>query len=243
MIAQLSLGLAIANLRNHGMNNRFRLAMLASILIATGIALTAMRSVLVAFAVGACVLVWRSIRGRARIALSAVIVVLLVAGSFVVWTTRAQDALLLKDPSSSLRIQVARVGLSRIKMHPVFGHGMDAIHLHWNEWGFPGSDMLSMHSTPLQIAFDRGLPALFFWLWMVGAFLFAAARAERRTSDRGDTNRYGLFLGILGAIAGFFVSSLANYNFGDAEIALLFWLLMGLFIALRASPQAYGEIG
>jgi hypothetical protein len=27
--------------------------------------------------------------------------------------------------------------------------------LHWNEWGFPGKDMLHLHSTPLQLAFDR----------------------------------------------------------------------------------------
>ncbi|PWT82320.1 MAG: hypothetical protein C5B44_02335 [Acidobacteria bacterium] len=242
MIAQLSLGLALANLRNHGMNNRFRLAMLAGILLATGIALTAMRSVLVAFAVGASLIVWRSVRGRTRLALSAAIIVLLVVGSFVVWTTRAQHALILKDPSSSLRIQVARVALSRIMIHPVFGHGMDSIHLHWSEWGFPGREMVPMHSTPLQLAFDRGLPALFFWLWIVGAFLFAAARAERVASDGGDTNRYGLLLGIFGAVTGFFVSSLVNYNFGDAEVALLFWFLMGSFVSLRRAPRPYGDV-
>ena len=47
---------------------------------------------------------------------------------------------------------------------------MDAMHVHWNEWGFPGSDMLHLHSTPLQLAFDRGLPALLFWLWICGCF-------------------------------------------------------------------------
>src|SRR5262249_26205193 len=99
-----------------------------------------------------------------------------------------------------------------------------------------------MHSTPLQLAFDRGLPALFFWLWIVGAFLFAAARAERVASDGGDTNRYGLLLGIFGAVTGFLVSSLVNYNFGDAEVALLFWFLMGSFVSLRRAPHPYGDV-
>ena len=81
-------------------------------------------------------------------------------GAVVVWQTRDRNALSLGDPSSSLRFQVARVGLSRIAIHPIFGHGMDAMKEHWTEWGFPGKDMLHLHSTPLQLAFDRGLPML-----------------------------------------------------------------------------------
>ena len=50
---------------------------------------------------------------------------LLGFGAFVVYRTRAQNALSLQDPSSSLRVQVARVGASRIMLHPLFGHGMD----------------------------------------------------------------------------------------------------------------------
>jgi hypothetical protein len=233
LIAQLSLGLALAHLRNHGPNTRFKIAITATVLLATGIALTAMRTVLIAFALGACIVVWRSLRGRARLVLYLAIAATLAVGSFVVWQTRAQNSLTFKDPSSSLRIQVARIGLSRIMTHPVFGHGMDAVHQHWNEWGFPGKEMIHLHSTPLQLAFDRGLPALAFWLWIIGIFWFSALRAERGASDSSDTNRYGIFLGILGAVTGFFASSLVNYNFGDAEVALLFWWLMGLLVALR----------
>ena len=83
-----------------------------------------------------------------------------MAGAFSVWRTRTAGALLLEDHSASLRWQVARVGLARVPLHPVFGHGMDAVKRHWAEWGFPGTDMIHLHSTPLQMAFDRGLPAL-----------------------------------------------------------------------------------
>ncbi len=78
-----------------------------------------------------------------------------------------------------MREQVARVGLSRIAIHPIFGDGMDAMQRHWNEWGFPGHDMLHLHSTPLQLAFDRGLPMLALWTWMMIAFwllLFACSK-------------------------------------------------------------------
>ena len=37
-----------------------------------------------------------------------------------------------------------------------------------------------------------------------------------------------LQLGTLGALTGFLASSLVNYNYGDAEVAMLFWFLMGM---------------
>ncbi len=233
MIAQLALGLALANLRNHGRNTRFKLAAGTCVLLSLGIALTAMRTVLLAFAVAACVLVWRSLIGKAKFILLVAIVVVLVLGGLFVWRTRAQNALALADASSSLRVQVARIGVARIWEHPLFGHGMDAVHRHWNEWGFPGKDMVHLHSTPLQIAFDRGIPALAVWLWLMVASLVAAARAERGTRDSSDTNVNGVLLGILGAFTGFLVSSLVNYNYGDAEVALLFWWLAGVMVAMR----------
>jgi len=237
LLAQLALGLALANFLNHGSNVRFRLALGASLFLSLGIALTAMRTALVAFVIGALVIVWRSLQGRMKLILSGAIALLLVIGGLVVWRTRASSALTLGDPSSSLRVQVAQVGLSRILMHPVFGHGMDSMHRHWNEWGFPGRDMLHLHSTPLQLAFDRGLPALVFWLWLVGAFWLVAARAERSSRDSSDTNRHGLQLGVAGALTGFLASSLVNYNFGDAEVALAFYWLLGITVVLADKNQ------
>jgi putative inorganic carbon (HCO3(-)) transporter len=105
------------------------------------------------------------------------------------------------------------------------------------DWGFPGTDMIHMHSTPLQIAFDRGLPALIFWLWIMAAGWLMAARAEKLFRDFTDANRHGLLLGATGAVAGFFASSLVNYNFGDGEVALVFWWLMGTVVALSVNRE------
>src|SRR5437868_7067503 len=135
-------------------------------------------------------------------------------------------------------MQVARIAARRVLLHPVFGHGMDAVHAHWNEWGFPGSDMLHAHSTPIQLAFDRGLPALLFWLWLMYAFWKLSARAETLWRGAPDAGTHGLALGIRGALAGFLASSLVNYNFGDAEVALLVWLLMGVVVVLSVDKTA-----
>ena len=140
-----------------------------------------MRTVLVAFAIGAGVILLRAARGKTRlVATGASWSHLGVRSFFCLADARARDALALRDSSASLRLAVARVGASRILLHPVFGHGMDAVHKHWNEWGFPGDQMLGLHSTPLQLAFDRGLPALLCWLWLMLTFWLTTIRAERQ---------------------------------------------------------------
>jgi O-antigen ligase len=235
MIALLALGLALAHLRNHGPNRYFRIALGATCVLAVGLTLTAMRTVIVAFAIGATVIAWRSLRGVAKLVFTVVLFLVLGFGAVVIWQTRANNALALRDPSSSLRAQVAKVGMSRILLHPVFGHGMDAMKEHWNEWGFPGKDMLHLHSTPLQLAFDRGLPMLLLWLWMMGAFWLHISRSVRNAADLSDTNSFGILLGILGALTGFLASSVVNYNYGDGEAAMLFWSLMGIALVLSTS--------
>ena len=227
MIALVALGLALAHLRNHGPNKYFGVAIAAASLLTLGLVLTAMRTAIVAFVIAASLIAWRSLRGIYKVVFTFALFFVLAFGAVVVWSTRDQNSLVLGDPSSSLRLQVARVGLSRILVHPIFGHGMDAMKLHWNEWGFPGRDMLHLHSTPLQLAFDRGLPMLVLWLWLMLLLWLTIARSERRAADLSDTNASGVLLGTLGALTGFLVSSLVNYNYGDAEVVMLFWFLMG----------------
>ena len=242
-LVQLAFGLALAHFANHRFNLWAKLAFVASVIIALGVALTAMRTVLVAVAIGVGVISFRALSPKARTISLVSLLILFSFGAFVVSQTRARDALWLGDDSSSLRVQVARNGLRRIMHHPIFGHGMDSMQLHWNEWGFPGKDMLHLHSTPLQLAFDRGLPALVFWLWIMWIFWRTAAEGEKSWRDSSDTNRYGLLLGATGAVAGFFASSMVNYNFGDGEVALVFWWLMGTVVVLKYSGSTQHPTG
>ena len=237
ILAQLALGLSLAHIKRRSSRKAIYLALAATALLCAGIVLTAMRTVLVALAIGAVTIALRATRGRARLIVTAAIVLVLGIGALAVWRTRARGALLLEDSSSSLRSSVARVGASRIMLHPLFGHGMDAVKNHWTEWGFPGQDIIHLHSTPLQIAFERGLPALILWLWMMITCWLMSARAEKRFRDFTDANLHGILLGATGAIAGFFASSLVNYNFGDAEVILVFWWLMGTIVALSAREE------
>ncbi|MBD0326070.1 MAG: O-antigen ligase family protein [Pyrinomonadaceae bacterium] len=235
ILAQLALGLALANWQRRRERWRIMLAFAATAVLVLGIALTAMRTVLVALAIGALVIAWRATQRRTRLLVITVIMLVLACGAFLVWRTRADDALRFQDQSASLRLRVARVGLSRLPTHPFFGHGMDAVKNHWTDWGFPGTEVVHLHSTPLQIAFERGLPALLFWLWIIFASIRLTARAEKHARTSDDANLHGLLLGATGALVGFFASSLVNYNFGDAEVALVFWWLMGIIISFEFS--------
>jgi hypothetical protein len=98
--------------------------------------------------------------------------------------------------------------------------------------------MLDAHSTPIQIAFDRGLPALAFWFWLMLSFWRFATRTEGMTAQATDANAHGLSVGIVGALAGFLVSSLVNYNFGDSEVVLLVWWMMGAAVVLNRSVMS-----
>jgi O-antigen ligase len=200
-----------------------------------------MRTTLLAFTVGMFVVAWRiSATKRQRVAFAALVILILGLGGVVVWRTRALGALSLTDPSATLRVQVSQVAARRVMLHPLLGHGMDAMHEHWNEWGFPGRDMLDAHSTPIQIAFDRGLPALGLWLWLMYVFWRLASRTELKT--RGEPAPiHGLALGVTGALAGFLLSSLVNYNFGDSEVALLLWWMMGAVVVINRNQPAPGN--
>jgi O-antigen ligase len=191
-----------------------------------------MRTVLVALVVGSVLIIWRAAGRKTRMTAAAALMFAVLLGIFSVWRTRTSGALLLDDASASLRYQVAKAGAARIMMHPFFGVGMDSVKTHWHEWGFPGNVIIHMHSTPLELAFERGLPALFFWCWIMVSFLELTWKAEKRFRSSADWATHGILLGSLGATVGFLASSLVNYNFGDGEVALVFWFMMGTVITV-----------
>jgi hypothetical protein len=81
------------------------------------------------------------------------------------------------------------------------------------------------------------VPALILWL----AFLFVYARTLWRSLRSGAKLGWverGILLGALGGLAGFFTSGLVHYNWGDSEVVMVLYLIMGL--ALAVHRQAAG---
>ena len=47
----------------------------------------------------------------------------------------------------------------------------------------------------------------------------------------------GIVLGALGGLAGFFVSGLVHYNWGDSEVIMIFYFIMGLALVVERSSN------
>ena len=84
-----------------------------------------------------------------------------------------------------------------------------------------------LHNTPLQIAVERGLVGLAFWLWIFVAFFVRAGRVLRRVPAAATADR-ALVIGALAAVTAFLVSGLFEYNFGDTEVLLVALSAMAL---------------
>jgi len=81
---------------------------------------------------------------------------------------------------------------------------------------------------------------LILWLWLMGSFWLLIFKAQTQARDLSDTHAYGFLLGALGALTGFLLSSLVNYNYGDAEVAMLFWWLMGSSMVMADKKREGG---
>jgi len=86
-----------------------------------------------------------------------------------------------------------------------------------------------MHNTALELAFERGVPTLIAWIIWMFIYLKLLWRGLRQNLQW--TER-GILLGALGGTIGFLTSSLVHYNWGDSEVVMIFYLIMGcsLFI-------------
>ncbi len=138
-----------------------------------------------------------------------------------------------KDESIKYRQTMWRDGIriwTESPRHFVVGVGLDSIQKHWQEWDLFDKGHLPMghfHSTPVQLLVERGLPALILWLMILGIYTRALWKGLR-PEDGTDWRSRGILLGCLGGTIGFFAGGLAHYNLGDQEVAMVFFILMGL---------------
>ncbi len=89
-----------------------------------------------------------------------------------------------------------------------------------------------LHNVPMQIAAERGLPALAIWLWFVAALALALFRLFRRERDR------MLPAAGLAATAAMLAAGLFEYNFGDSEFLMLFLVIVTLPFAAAQDSAA-----
>ena len=149
-------------------------------------------------------------------------------------TARLYSTFSLKDPSNVDRVAMMKSGIRIIKDDPLTGVGPDMViqvYAHYRDKTAVNQLNPHLHNVPLQIAAERGLPALAVWLW----FIFTLARdfLKRRRSEFPSLSNAGL--AVIGAML---AAGLFEYNFGDSEFLMLFLVLITLPYAAERAPVA-----
>jgi O-antigen ligase len=213
----------------------------AFILICAALGATLTRASLVSCFASEVIVFWLCIpRAKARVLSIVVLTIAALGMSVIIHRGRGLGMVAPKDAGTEYRVLMWEDGLRLTREHPFFGVGMDTIKAEWNQLGIRAYQRFPLrshfHSTPIQLAAERGLLTLAAWIWLMVLYLRLLLRLRKCPAD---WFLRGASLGILAATIGFLSSSLVHYNLGDSEVQMLFWFLMGLAIALnRMLPEA-----
>jgi len=148
---------------------------------------------------------------------------------------RALSSFNSQDASRRDRAAMLEIGTAIVRDHPVFGVGPEMIETVYPKYR-PASAVNPtnphLHNVPMQIAAERGLPALAAWLW----FVVVALRDLYRQARSGPARPVAA--AGLAAVIGMLGAGLLEYNFGDSEFLMLLLGLITLPFAAAADRES-----
>jgi O-antigen ligase len=154
---------------------------------------------------------------------------------FLLRPSAVADRLTIEDASARDRYYMWQAGIDMVLDKPVFGQGPGMIlatypRYRWAEAPNPRAPHL--HNNALQLAAERGLPCLVFWLWWVAA-VTADAWRESRPAILAERPGAWCAAGALCILVAVLAAGLFEYNFGDSEVLMFVLLVSALPYALR----------
>ncbi len=253
LIAALVFGLFIALDKKH--SRRGAILLLCLLAMTFALILTVTRASQLGFLAAAFAIVFINGSRKMLLALALIALPLGIVALIFVQQSRQVGFFDQKDDSTIYRQTVYKEGFNlwtKDARNFFLGVGMDSIKRYAKEWRLFDDGKLPMghfHSTPLQLLVERGLPALLLWLWVLwryGKILLRYLQIESRESrvkilspkskiqnpKSSGWQKKGIILGGFGSLVGFFTSGLVHFNLGDAEVAMVFFMLMGLSVSL-----------
>ena len=135
------------------------------------------------------------------------------------------------------RIAMLKTGIHIVKDHPLTGVGPDMVIQVYPVYRDPGAvNQLNphLHNVPMQIAAERGIPALLIWLWFTITLIVDFVRL-RRSSIESFLPHAGL-----ACVAAMLAAGMFEHNFGDSEFLMLFLLLITLPYAAALTATSQG---
>jgi O-antigen ligase len=150
-------------------------------------------------------------------------------------TKRVMSIFDVQEPTNQDRLAMIEMGARMVHDHPLTGVGPNMIPRVYAQYrpDYAVNPINPhLHNVPLQIAAERGLPALAVWLWFVFALIVAQFRLFRREADKVPA------AAALAAVFAMLGAGLFEYNFGDSEFLMLFLVLVTLpFAAARGDDE------
>lgn len=258
LIASLALGLLVAGffarrkredldeVSDSGKRGTFVFLMIALAGMSIALLMTVTRASQLAFLVSGFTIFLFGASRKWLLAGIAVGLPLALIGLFILQQSRGVGFFDPNDDSSLYRVTMWRDGIriwTESPRHLIAGVGMDSVHKYWREWNmFDGGNMAMghFHSAPIQLLVERGLPALLIWLTILGIYARTLWKALKTAVS---WKSKGILLGCLGGTIGFFTSGLVHWNLGDQEVAMMFFILMGLGIKVSDEAELPADAG
>ena len=131
----------------------------------------------------------------------------------------------LQDPTNRDRLAMVTAGTAMVRDHPITGVGPEMVQVVYADYRPPtGVNEVNqhLHNVPLQIAAERGLPALLLWGWFVVMVVFDLLQRFRQPQSR------ALAAAGLASVACMLTAGMFEYNFGDSEFLMLLLVLITL---------------
>jgi len=220
-LLMLAIGLASARLLFGTHDRTWALLVLPALTVA--VALTSTRGAWVG--VCAAVALLFSLKDFRLFALLPVVAAVFFAVAPATITNRFVSIFDSKDPTKLDRFAMLHEGERMIAAHPIEGVGPNMVERRYAEYRGPDAVNQTnphLHNNPLQIAAERGLPALVLWLWFIVAVVrdaWTRFRAGRHAVLAATT---------LATVVALLVAGMFEYNFGDSEVLMLFLILITL---------------
>ena len=191
--------------------------------LAVAVALTSTRSAAVGVCIATALLF--ALKDFRLFAIAPVVAAVFFAFAPQMIMQRFQSIFDAKDPTRLDRVAMLREGGRMIASHPLVGVGPNMVEKRYEE--FRGPDAVNktnphLHNNIVQIAAERGLPALAMWLWFI-----VAVALDLIQRFRAGPHAF-LSAAALASLAALLTAGLFEYNFGDSEVLMLFLMLVTL---------------
>jgi O-antigen ligase len=173
-------------------------------------------------------------------ALAAGVLLVVLAPPFV--QERLEGIVDIHHPENAERLMLWKTGLRIFARSPVVGVGDIDLHAVYVQVMDPGDPARHghLHNMALQFLVTLGVVGFAAVLAMFTQIVRTEWKIYRRVKDH--WLRGSIALGALSVFVGLQVAGLTEWTFGDQEIAIVFWISVGMALAAGSMPAAAREV-